>query len=67
MSITLTREPRSILRRRLAKACRAAERQWIASNDNLDAAEELREQYKILFQAWRDIMTFDFNGGFIND
>ena len=59
----MTREQRSILRRRLAKACRAAERQWIASNDKLDADEELRDQYEILFQAWRDVMNFDFNSG----
>ena len=60
----MTREQRSILRRRLAKACRVAERQWIATaNDNLDVAEELRDQYEILFQAWRDVMTFNFDSG----
>lgn len=56
-------QERSSLRRRLERAAKETEREYIKlqRRELFDSAEDARDRWVLLFQAARDVRTFDFN------
>lgn len=56
-------QERSALRRRLKRAAKDAEREYIKlqRRELFDLADDARERWTLLFQAYHDAKTFDFD------
>ena len=61
----MTFQDRSSLRRRLQRAAKETEREYIKlqRRELFDLAEDARDRWALLFQAARDVRTFDFDKG----